>query len=959
ATVSFVSSRPVVSRLPPPPPSRSPPRPAQDATLRATSLRPAGPTAAAAQQGPSTSTPSLTAAAAATDREATEAPTITMAGWFGSSNPLDGLIERATSSSLEDITVNLEISDMIRSKSVPPKDAMKALKRRLDNKNPNVQLSTLRLIDSCVKNGGTHFVREIASREFMDNLISLLNASGSSALNADVKAKVLELIQDWALAAQSQQQQGGRGAEGLAYFSEAYARLKEESFAFPAPKEMPATMFESSAVSASARVCAISICVPPANGISWQPPDWIDSDVCMQCRTPFSFTNRKHHCRACGNVFDSQCSSKVLALPHLGIMTPVRVDDRCYARLTKGAGHLPGAAKSTTASHSHSHGHSHSHMQPRDGRADGDFDEDLKRALQMSLAEVRSATGGGSGGAAASPPKTTHASSDPAGLRPRRKSSRKPAATADDDEDEDPELKAAIAASLRDMEEQKAKYAQAMRDSGPPSPTAAAAAAATVAAAPAPALANPYDLTPTEAETIYLFSTLVDRLQHQPPGTILREPQIQELYESIGKLRPKLARSYGETMGKYESLLELHGKLSSVVRLYDRMLEDRLSSAYHARGLAGAPPPSSSALTAIPGLAQQARYGMYPPTNVAPPLVYPMAVPPQGGGYGYQARAPQQSSSQQQPPTSPPQETQQQHQQPPSQPPSHASPPPQRSQSQSQPQPQYQSQAQPPVSPAGYPAGNPNPAYPFASFAHQVLQTQGQAPPLSLPGYVEPVLPPEFTAPPEAVMAAASRHDAAAAAAAAAAGAAGGPPAAVQGQPMHLHATHIGHCPSPSALSPPPAGSAPPPQTSSDNNPPSSSDPLPIGGAADQPPPFTIPGYVSPYLAHQQPPAPAPAPVGSVVSPQPTAQQGPAHAHAHAPAASSPAMLPPTGPNDYSRDLNPPPPQQLQGYTGAYAYQQSPSSAQPPPGAPPSQQQQGQQQESQSSGGAGDPLIDL
>ena len=59
------------------------------------------------------------------------------------------------------------------------------------------------------------------------------------------------------------------------------------------------------------------------------------------------------------------------------------------------------------------------------------------------------------------------------------------------------------------------------------------------------------ELSALEAKNITLFATLIERMQSSPPGTILCEPRIQELYEAVSALKPKLGRTLSTVVGTY------------------------------------------------------------------------------------------------------------------------------------------------------------------------------------------------------------------------------------------------------------------------------------------------------------------------------------------------------------------------------------------------------------------------
>ncbi|NWH94472.1 ZFY16 protein, partial [Aegithalos caudatus] len=74
---------------------------------------------------------------------------------------------------------------------------------------------------------------------------------------------------------------------------------------------------------------------PPA--LSWKQPLWVpDSEApnCMNCQAKFTFTKRRHHCRACGKVFCGSCCKRKCKLHYME--KEARVCTGCYDNINKG-----------------------------------------------------------------------------------------------------------------------------------------------------------------------------------------------------------------------------------------------------------------------------------------------------------------------------------------------------------------------------------------------------------------------------------------------------------------------------------------------------------------------------------------------------------------------------------------------------------------------------------------------
>ncbi|XP_075942189.1 TOM1-like protein 2 isoform X4 [Anarhichas minor] len=143
------------------------------------------------------------------------------------STPVGQCIERATDGGLqnEDWTLNIEICDIINETEEGPKDATRALKKRLGgNKNYREVMLALTVLETCVKNCGHRFHVQVANRDFIDGVLVKIISPKTNPPTI-VQDKVLSLIQAWADAF--------RSCPDLTGVVHIYEELKRKGIEFP------------------------------------------------------------------------------------------------------------------------------------------------------------------------------------------------------------------------------------------------------------------------------------------------------------------------------------------------------------------------------------------------------------------------------------------------------------------------------------------------------------------------------------------------------------------------------------------------------------------------------------------------------------------------------------------------------------------------------------------------------
>ncbi|CAN6337986.1 unnamed protein product [Urochloa humidicola] len=133
-------------------------------------------------------------------------------------------VDKATNELLlgPDWTLNIDICDAVNSDHGQAKEVIKALKKRIQHKNANVQFLALTLLETLIKNCGDRVHVQVIERNILEEMMKIVKKK----TDMQVRDKVLTLLDSW------QEAFGGPGGKHPHYYW-AYAELKRSGVEFP------------------------------------------------------------------------------------------------------------------------------------------------------------------------------------------------------------------------------------------------------------------------------------------------------------------------------------------------------------------------------------------------------------------------------------------------------------------------------------------------------------------------------------------------------------------------------------------------------------------------------------------------------------------------------------------------------------------------------------------------------
>ncbi|CAK9220010.1 unnamed protein product [Sphagnum troendelagicum] len=135
-----------------------------------------------------------------------------------------GIVDKATSDLLigPDWALNLELCDIINSDPLQARDVVKAVKKRLANKSPTVQLLALTVLETLIKNCGDNVHQQIAEKDVLSEMVKIVRKKADMR----VRDRVLVLLDSW------QHAFGGSRGRYPQYYM-AYHELQKLGVEFP------------------------------------------------------------------------------------------------------------------------------------------------------------------------------------------------------------------------------------------------------------------------------------------------------------------------------------------------------------------------------------------------------------------------------------------------------------------------------------------------------------------------------------------------------------------------------------------------------------------------------------------------------------------------------------------------------------------------------------------------------